>query len=389
MFNGLFQLDLVEYIIYTLIVTHITIVSVTIYLHRYSAHRSLELNSYVSHFFRFWLWLTTGMSTKAWTAIHRKHHAKCETIEDPHSPQILGLKKVLSEGAELYKQEALNEETLKRYGSGTPEDWIERKIYKHTILGVSILLIINFILFGFTGITIWAIQMIWIPFWAAGVINGVAHYWGYKNFIVKDASRNIFPLGILIGGEELHNNHHAFGTSAKLSNKWYEFDIGWMYIRVLEILHLAKVKKIAVRPRFSKVPLPVTENTLDNLIANRFDLLKRYSKALKVELSVFMANNEHALEDKNKFTQVKLWLSEDTVQVPPQLTKIIDSIKLGDKNMATLIEMKIKLINLWEQKSLNREQLTSLLKDWCASAESSGINALCDISYKLRSYKVI
>src|SRR6476659_1412883 len=229
-----------EIVAYTLVTTHITIAAVTIFLHRSQAHRALDLHPLPSHFFRLWLWLTTGMVTKEWTAIHRKHHAKCETVDDPHSPQILGIAKVLREGSELYRKEAKNLETLERYGHGTPDDWVERNVYsKYSAKGVALMLIINLILFGPIGLTIWAIQMAWAPIMAAGVINGVGHFWGYRNFEAEDASRNIVPWGILIGGEELHNNHHAYATSARLSNKWYEFDIGWMYIRTLEIMGLA------------------------------------------------------------------------------------------------------------------------------------------------------
>jgi stearoyl-CoA desaturase (delta-9 desaturase) len=243
MFSGIYDLPWWGYVVYALVVTHITIAAVTIYLHRHQAHRALDLHPLPSHFFRFWLWLTTGMVTKEWASIHRKHHAKCETVDDPHSPQTYGIKKVFWEGAELYRKESRNKETLDRYGHGTPDDWIERNLYtRFSASGVTFLFILNFALFGFIGITIWAVQMIWIPLTAAGIINGIGHYWGYRNFQPADASRNIVPWGILIGGEELHNNHHAYGTSARLSNAWYEFDIGWLYIRMLQMLRLAKVE---------------------------------------------------------------------------------------------------------------------------------------------------
>ncbi len=242
--SGLIDLPWWGYVVFALVLGHITTVSVTIYLHRHQAHRALELHALPSHFFRFWLWLTTGIVTKEWTAVHRKHHAKCETTYDPHSPQILGIGKVLLEGAELYWQELKNLETLERYGHGTPDDWMEREIYrKHSFKGISLLLIIDVVLFGPIGLTIWALQMAGSPFLAAGIINGVGHYWGYRNFQTEDASRNIIPWGILLGGEELHNNHHAYATSARLSNKWYEFDIGWMYICILKSMGLAQVRK--------------------------------------------------------------------------------------------------------------------------------------------------
>ena len=246
MYSGIFDLPWWGYIAVTLGLTHITIAAVTIYLHRHSAHRALDLHPGVSHFFRFWLWLTTGMETKEWTAVHRKHHARCETADDPHSPQIMGIGKIMWQGADIYKVEAKKLETLERFGQGTPDDWVERNVYvAHSVAGIALMMVIDFALFGFIGITIWAVQMMWIPFFAAGIINGVGHYWGYRNFQVEDASRNIVPWGIIIGGEELHNNHHAYATSARLSSKWWEFDIGWMYIRIMEACGFAQVKKIA------------------------------------------------------------------------------------------------------------------------------------------------
>src|SRR5262245_25747095 len=225
LFSGLLDLPWWGYVVAALVLTQITIASVTIYLHRHQAHRALDLHPVVSHFFRFWLWLTTGMVTKEWAAVHRKHHAKCETAEDPHSPVTRGISKVLLEGAELYRAEAMNSETLEKYGHGTPDDWLERNLYaKHSVIGVSIMLLTDVALFGVIGVTVWAIQMMWIPVLAAGVINGLGHYFGYRNYDCNDAATNVLPIGILIGGEELHNNHHTFATSAKLSSKWYEFD---------------------------------------------------------------------------------------------------------------------------------------------------------------------
>jgi stearoyl-CoA desaturase (Delta-9 desaturase) len=252
-FSGLLDLPWWGYVIAALALTHVTIASVTIFLHRHQAHRALDLHPVVSHFFRFWLWLTTGMVTKEWAAIHRKHHAKCETVEDPHSPQVHGINRILWTGVLLYVKESFNKETMERYGHGTPDDWIERNLYAPSaIFGVSLMLAIDLLVFGIVpGVLIWLAQIAWIPFWAAGVINGVGHWFGYRSHGVNDASRNIVPWGILIGGEELHNNHHAYASSARLSNKWYEFDIGWLYIRILETFGLATVKKVAPKPRFT------------------------------------------------------------------------------------------------------------------------------------------
>jgi stearoyl-CoA desaturase (delta-9 desaturase) len=271
MLNGILDLPWWGYVLVTLGITHITIASVTIFLHRHQAHRALELHPLVSHFFRLWLWLTTGMVTKEWTAIHRKHHARCETEQDPHSPQIFGLSKVLWEGAELYRKESKNLDTLDHYGKGTPNDWIERNLYTpYSQFGIVVMFIVDALLFGPIGITIWAVQMIWIPLFAAGVINGIGHYWGYRNYESADAATNIVPWGILIGGEELHNNHHAFPGSAKLSSKTWEFDIGWLYIRSLEIFGFAKVKKVAPEPVMNPDKQSVDMETVRAILVTRF-----------------------------------------------------------------------------------------------------------------------
>lgn len=265
----------------TLLMTHLTIIAVTIFLHRAQAHRALELHSALSHLFRFWLWLTTGMITKQWVAIHRKHHAKCETLEDPHSPQVLGIRKVLWQGAELYRLEALKPETMERYGHGTPDDWLERKLYtRHDRLGFVLLLFLDLALFGIAGLTVWAIQLMWIPFWAAGVINGLGHYWGYRNYETRDASANLSPLGFVVGGEELHNNHHAFPSSAKLSNKWWEVDIGWLYIRLLAFLRLAYIKKVAPVPQQLPGKQSIDLDTLRAVVLNRLYVMTEDRKSV-------------------------------------------------------------------------------------------------------------
>jgi stearoyl-CoA desaturase (delta-9 desaturase) len=312
--TGLLGLGGWELVIYTLIVTHITIASVTIYLHRHQAHRALELHAIPSHFFRFWLWLTTAQITKEWAAIHRKHHAKCDTEEDPHSPVTRGIKKVLLEGAELYKVESKNAETLAKYGHGTPDDWLERNVYsKYSLAGVITLLFINVALFGVVGLTIWAVQMMWIPITAAGIINGLGHYWGYRNYDCADAATNIFPFGILIGGEELHNNHHTHATSAKLSSKWYEIDIGWGYIRALEMMGLAKVKKVAPEPKFAKGKTVADLDTLQSVITNRYDVMAKYAKSVK---SAFHEEFAH-LKDKAELEKRFLKSSRKLLQREP------------------------------------------------------------------------
>ncbi|MDB5727967.1 MAG: aminotransferase [Noviherbaspirillum sp.] len=386
--NGFLKASGWEVFALTLIVTHITIAAVTIYLHRCQAHRALDLHPVISHFFRFWLWLTTGMVTKEWAAIHRKHHAKCETEEDPHSPQVRGIKKVLLEGAELYRAESKVAETMEKYGHGTPDDWIERNLYsRFSWQGVGLMLIIDVLLFGVIGLTVWAVQMLWIPITAAGIINGIGHYWGYRNYECSDAATNVFPIGILIGGEELHNNHHTFGTSAKLSSKWYEFDIGWMYIRILEMAGLAKVKKVAPAPKFNRAKPNVDLDTLQSVIANRYDVMAKYAKSLKSawheEFGQLKANSR--LGTGFLKSSKKLLQSEPTKLAGPQKQQLYE-LFAHSKALKTMHEMRVELSAIWERSHTSRDQLLQQLQDWCARAEASGIKALQDFSMRLRSY---
>lgn len=386
--NGLAAASGWEILAFTLVVTHITIASVTIFLHRCQAHRALDLHAIPSHFFRFWLWLTTGMVTKEWAAIHRKHHAKCETEEDPHSPVTRGIRKVLLEGAELYRAESKNPETMEKYGHGTPDDWLERNIYsKYSWQGVGLMLIIDVMLFGVVGLSVWAVQMLWIPVSAAGIINGIGHYWGYRNYDCADAATNIFPLGILIGGEELHNNHHTFGTSAKLSSKWYEFDIGWMYIRILESLGLAKVKKIAPAPKFDRQKLVADFETLQSVIANRYDVMAKYAKSVKCAWRDELENLAVKAKLENKFLRSsrKLLQREPGKLEAPQKQQLSE-LFAHSKALQTMHEMRVELGAIWERSHSSREQLLQQLQDWCCRAEASGIKALRDFSLRLRSY---
>ncbi|MFN7087396.1 MAG: fatty acid desaturase [Burkholderiales bacterium] len=385
MLTGVLDLPWWGYVAYTLAVTHITIAAVTIYLHRHSAHRALDLHPVPSHFFRFWLWLTTGMLTKTWTAIHRKHHAKCETAEDPHSPQIFGIKKVFWEGAELYRREGCNQETLERYGHGTPDDWLERNVYRRDRLGIGSMLAINLVLFGPIGLTIWAVQMIWIPLMAAGVINGIGHYWGYRNFQPEDASTNIVPWGILIGGEELHNNHHAYPTSARLSNRWYEFDIGWLYIRILETLGLAQVKKVAPKPRLGVVKPRCDFATLQAVLTHRYEIIAKYAKSLRH----ICAEEIHGLKARAVNVDraaLKRWLRIDTKALPEKERAKRDEVLNHSKVLATVYTMRDELAALWQRSAASKEQLLQQLEDWCRRAEESGIAALQEFSRRLRSY---
>lgn len=374
--------------LYTLVVTHITIASVTIYLHRHQAHRALELHALPSHFFRFWLWLTTGQVTKEWAAIHRKHHAKCDTAEDPHSPVTRGIKKVLFEGAELYRIESKNMETMEKYGHGTPTDWIERNLYtRFSWQGVAALMVINIALFGVLGVSVWAVQMMWIPVTAAGIINGIGHYWGYRNYDCADAATNIIPFGILIGGEELHNNHHTFATSAKLSSKWYEIDIGWAYIRGLEMLGLAKVKRVAPAPKFSHGKMVADFDTLQSVIANRYDVMSKYAKSVKHAWKEELAHLKHTAELKAAFLKSsrKLLQREPGKLAEPQQQQLSE-LFAHSKALETMHNMRVELGVIWERSHFTRDQLLQQLQDWCARAENSGITALRDFSLRLRSY---
>ncbi len=348
LFSGVFDLPWWGYVIVALALTHVTIVAVTVFLHRHQTHRALELHPAVSHFFRLWLWLTTGMVTREWAAIHRKHHARVETPEDPHSPQVLGINRVLWGGVLLYVRESRNRETIERYGHGTPDDWLERHVYSRYLkLGLTLMGLADVALFGIVpGALIFLVQIAWIPFWAAGVINGIGHYWGYRNWSTGDASTNIVPWGILIGGEELHNNHHAFTTSAKLSSKWYEFDIGWLYIRMLETLGLAKVKRVAPVPRFTAPRATPDLQMLQAVITHRYDVQAKYARSLK------------RLDAEGRDAHVR----------------------------QTMHSMGRELMTLWERSTASKEQLVRRLQDWCRRAEASGIHPLAEFSQKLRCY---
>ncbi|MBA2351154.1 MAG: DesA family fatty acid desaturase [Burkholderiales bacterium] len=388
MLNGLIDLPWWGYIVVTLALTHITIAAVTIFLHRHQAHRALDLHPIVSHFFRFWLWLTTGMETKEWAAVHRKHHARCETPEDPHSPQVLGLRKVFWEGAELYKVESKNAETLERFGQGTPDDWIEHHLYaKHSVWGIAIMLIVDVVLFGPIGISMWGVQMLWIPVFAAGVVNGVGHYWGYRNFECDDAARNIVPWGILIGGEELHNNHHSYPTSARLSNKWYEFDIGWLYIRVMETVGLARVKKKAPQVRFNTMKTECDAETLQAVITHRYDVLAKYAKSLRRTCTEELVKlKQRASNSSLDLYAMKRWLHSDAKDLEAKERAEFDEALRHSKVLSTVYAMRQDLSALWQRSTASKEQLVSHLQDWCRRAEASGIAPLQEFSRKLRCY---
>ena len=392
--SGLLDWAWWQIILFTLAVTHVTIVSVTVFLHRCQAHRALELHPAVSHFFRFWLWLTTGMVTKQWAAVHRKHHARCETPEDPHSPRTHGISKVLLEGAELYRAAAADKALVEKFGHGTPDDWIERKVYtRHSVLGVYLMLVIDVLLFGVAGLSVFAVQMLWIPITAAGIINGLGHYLGYRNYDCPDASTNILPWGIIIGGEELHNNHHAFGSSAKLSSKWYEFDIGWMYIRILQVLGLATVRKVALAPKLITPRPQIDAAMLQAVITYRYDLMQAYARGLRRtwreeagRLKAAGAAGSSHLAAMVSGKAVLKDVGQDGGRITEtQTVKMAGALAASDK-LRKLVEMRDELIATWERSHMTSDQLLVHLQQWCARAEESGIRALQDLALRMRRY---
>ena len=381
-----------EVVAYTLITTHITIAAVTIFLHRAQAHRALDLHGIPSHFFRFWLWLGSGMVTKEWVAIHRKHHAKCETEDDPHSPQTRGIKTVLLTGSELYRTEAKNQETLAKFGHGTPDDWLERNLYsRFSWQGVGLMLIADLYLFGAIGATVWAVQMLWIPITAAGIVNGIGHFWGYRNFEAPDASRNVLPWGIIIGGEELHNNHHTYPTSAKFSVKSYEFDIGWGYIRGLELLGLAKVRKVPPIMKLGAVRPVADDKTLEAIIANRYEVMAKYARDLRhaahVEVERLKSEGAASASRLADMKLAKRWLHRDEDKIPSAVKAQVALAVEQSPGLAKLVAMREELRLLWTRTNVSAEQLVVDLQAWCKSAEESGIAALQEFALKLRAAK--
>ena len=384
--HGLLAASWWQIVLYALVTTHITIASVTIYLHRHQAHRAMDLHALPAHFFRFWLWLGTGQVTKEWVSIHRKHHAKCETAEDPHSPQTRGIETVFWKGAELYRAESKNLETMKKFGHGTPNDWIERNVYtRYSWQGVGLMMIINLALFGAAGLAVWAVQMIWIPVTAAGIINGIGHYWGYRNFEAPDASTNISPWGIMIGGEELHNNHHTYPTSAKFSVKPYEFDIGWVYIRALEKVGLATVKKVPPKLQLGAIQPVADEKTLEALIAHRYEVMAGFARALRHagrnEIELLKAKKA----DASVLRAANRWLHRDDDKVPATAKLHVAQARAEHPVLDKMVTMREELRQMWLSTSASSEQLASDLQAWCHRAEESGISALRDFSMKLRA----
>ena len=389
MVSGLLSLSVWQLVGVGLLLTHITIASVTIYLHRCQAHRALDLHPVMSHFFRFWLWLTTGMVTKEWVAVHRKHHAKCETKDDPHSPIVLGIGKVLYEGAELYNAARHDANNLDKYGVGTPNDWLEQNLYSPwRNWGIISMLIVEVALFGPLGLTLWAIQMLWIPLWAAGVINGLGHYLGYRNFETRDASTNLIPLGLFIGGEELHNNHHAYPSSAKLSARWYEFDLGWGYIRMMSMLKLAHVKRVALESKIDWAKPMADAETVMAVLKNRVHVMALYSRnvidpVLNLEIKLADSKTRKLLKKAKPLVNGKAFRPDNLI-----IGELATALE-ASQTLATVYRFKQQLRELWTNAGLSQEKRLEALCEWCRLAEETRIQCLEQFALTLRGYSVM
>jgi len=393
--HGVTQAAWWQIVLFTLVTTHVTIVSVTLFLHRSQAHRALDLHPALQHFFRFWLWLATGMVTKEWVAIHRKHHAKCETADDPHSPVAHGIKKVLFEGVELYRAESRVAATIEKYSHGVPDDWVERHLYsRYTWQGVGLMLVLNLLLFGAVGAAVWAVQMAWIPVTAAGIINGLGHHSGYRNFEAPDASTNLIPWGVVIGGEELHNNHHTYPTSAKFSVKPYEFDIGWMYICGLQALGLAHAKKVPPKLALGAVRATPDTQALNAVITNRYEVMARYAQELRAAASAEINRLKSSTQASDvallrHLQHARAWLHRDADKVPQGAQASVAAALGQSPQLAKLVAMREELRGLWTRTGVSAEQLVADLQAWCRKAEESGIAALQEFSLKLRAARAV
>ena len=385
---GYLNLTFWGYVLAILVLTQITIASVTIYLHRNQTHRALTLHPIISHFFRLWLWLTTGMVTADWVAIHRKHHATTDIDGDPHSPVVLGIKKVFWQGAELYRTARKDREMVAKYSHGTPTDWIERNVYsRHSAKGILLMFLLDLFFFGVPGITVWAIQMIWIPLWAAGVVNGVGHHWGYRNFECLDAATNVFPWGFWIGGEELHNNHHTFASSAKFSVKWWEFDIGWMYIRILSFLGLAKVKKLPPKLAMDAGKLHVDLDTVKAVISNRFLVMSNYYKSvIRPILKYEKSNSIETKEDKKLFQRAGSLLRRENKLLTTKAKTRLQTLLDAREQLRVVYSYKQSLQNVWSKTASSQKELIEALQQWCRQAEESGLEVLRQFAQQLKGY---
>ena len=380
---GVLNLSFWGYVLVTFLMIQVTFMGVTLYLHRDATHRSLDLHPALRHFFRLWLWMSSGIVTREWVAVHRKHHARCETAEDPHSPVVKGLKKVLLEGAELYQISARDPETVEKFGRGTPNDWMERKVYLgHRNFGILLMVILDLVLFGVPGIIIIAAQMLANPLMAAGVINGIGHYYGYRNFECPDAARNVMPWGFLVAGEELHNNHHAFPSSAKFSVQRWEFDIGWLYIRIFQTLGLAKVIRVAPAPAQTTVRKHVDLETVRAVIVNRMHVLRDYTRS--VTLPVF--REQMRVAGGNLHRRARKLLIREPVLLDVTAQSKLQQMLATNSTLNTVHDFRERLRVLWSGANMSNETLLQHLKDWIAQAEASGISVLQDFAARLRGY---
>ena len=388
MLYGALNLSFWGYVIATIVLTQATIASVTIYLHRHQTHRALDLHPIISHIFRFWLWFTTGMVTSEWVAIHRKHHASTDVEGDPHSPKVVGIKKVFWEGAELYRAARKDREMIEKYSHGTPDDWIERKLYApHCTRGLILLFFVDIFLFGVPGITIFAIQMLWIPLWAAGVVNGIGHYWGYRNFECPDTATNVSPWGFWIGGEELHNNHHTFASSAKFSVKWWEFDLGWMYICILSFLGMAKVKKLPPKLMQIDDKFHVDLDTVKAVVGNRFQIMANYYKAVVVPM-LQQVKREHVIsdEDKKLVQRANVLLKRDQCLLSPKSTSHLQELLARYEQLRVVYDYRESLQYVWQKTAGSQKELVDSLQAWCRQAEESGLDSLRQFAQQLKTY---
>ncbi len=382
-FYGVLNLGFWQYVGLSVACFYISMMSITLYLHRDQAHRAIDLHPWLRHFFRMWLWINAGALTEEWVAVHRKHHAMCEREGDPHSPQIFGIRKVLLEGAELYKTEAAKSDVIEKYSRGTPRDWMQRNVYsRFHDGGVWILVLGSLLLLGAPGIIFLGIQLISMPVFAAGIINGAGHYWGYRNFEGDDASTNLTPFAVLIGGEELHNNHHAFPTSAKFSVRRWEFDIGWFYICIFRALGLCTVRRLAPKP-YIQDSRQVDIQTLRAVLINRMHIMRDYTRSVTLpEL-----RRERLADRGNKMLRrAKLWLIKRPHMLDEFTRQNLLKILENNHTLRTVHDLRESLVGIWEQANVSNERLVKDLKDWCTEAEASGIRSLEEFSARLRGY---
>ena len=387
--NGIVEFTWIGYVIYTLIVTHITIVAITLYLHRGVCHSAIEIKPALGHFFRFWLWLTTSMRTADWVAIHRKHHAKVETIDDPHSPAYHGIKTVLLCGADLYHDEKNNPETIAKYSQNCPNDWVEEHVYTgRNNLGILFLFIGNILLFGVVGIIIWSIQMAWTPIFAAGGINGAGHYWGYRNYDTSDDSTNMSPVGVLIGGEELHNNHHAFPTAAKFSLKPWEFDIGWLYIKIFSAIGQINVKRLAPKTVVNMPAEILDSETGYALLRSKLTVITNYTKNVLSPL-MKQESREASSDFKNLLKRSKPSMVREPHRISNKETLTLDEIFKKSSTLKTAYHLKNKLFDILHSRNLKHESFIETINAWREEAQNEGIECLVDFSNSLKGYKVV